>query len=175
MLPVERRAASSLAGIFSLRMLGLFMLLPVLSLYAESFEQATPMLMGIALGIYGLTQALFQIPFGMLSDRWGRKRVIALGLVIFALGSVVAALATTIEWIIIGRAIQGAGAIAAAAMALLADLTREEFRTRAMAVFGMSIGFSFMAAIILGPILNGWIGVSGIFWVTALLALLGLV
>lgn len=175
MLPVERRAASSLAGIFALRMLGLFMLLPVLSLYSESFEGATPMLMGLALGVYGLTQALFQIPFGMLSDRLGRKKVIAVGLLIFAAGSVVAALATTIEWIIIGRALQGAGAIAAAAMALLADLTREEQRTKAMATFGMSIGFSFMVAIILGPMLNGWIGVSGIFWLTGLLALLGVV
>lgn len=174
MLPVEKRAASSLAGIFALRMLGLFMLLPVLSLYAESFEGATPILMGVALGVYGLTQALLQIPFGVLSDRIGRKKVIAVGLLVFAAGSVVAALATTIEWIIIGRALQGAGAIAAAAMALLADLTREEQRTKAMATFGMSIGFSFMLAIILGPILNGWIGVSGIFWLTGLLALLGI-
>ncbi len=174
MLPVEKRAASSLAGIFALRMLGLFMLLPVLSLYAESFEGVTPILMGVALGVYGLTQALLQIPFGMLSDRIGRKKVIAVGLLVFAAGSVVAALATTIEWIIIGRALQGAGAIAAAAMALLADLTREEQRTKAMATFGMSIGFSFMLAIILGPILNGWIGVSGIFWLTGLLALLGI-
>ena len=175
MLPVEKRAASSLAGIFALRMLGLFMLLPVLSLYAESFEGATPMLMGVALGIYGLTQALLQIPFGMASDRLGRKQVIAVGLLIFAAGSVVAALATTIEWIIIGRALQGAGAIAAAAMALLADLTREEQRTKAMATFGMSIGISFMVAIVLGPILNGWVGVSGIFWLTGVLALLGIV
>ncbi|MBT3967332.1 MAG: MFS transporter [Gammaproteobacteria bacterium] len=175
MLPVEKRAAGSLAGIFALRMLGLFMLLPVLALYAESFEGATPMLMGVALGIYGLTQAMFQIPFGMLSDRIGRKKVIAIGLLIFAAGSVVAAQATTIEWIIIGRALQGAGAIAAAAMALLADLTREEQRTKAMATFGMSIGVSFMMAIIIGPILNGWIGVSGIFWLTGALALLGII
>ncbi len=174
MLPVERRAAGSLAGIFSLRMLGLFMLLPVLSLHAETFSGSTPLLMGVALGAYGLTQALFQIPFGMWSDRIGRKRVIAVGLLIFALGSVVAALATTIEWIILGRALQGAGAIAAATMALLADLTREEHRTKAMATFGMSIGLSFTVAIILGPILNGWIGISGIFWMTALLALLGI-
>ena len=175
MLPVEKRAAGSLAGIFALRMLGLFMLLPVLALYAESFEGATPMLMGVALGIYGLTQAMFQIPFGMLSDRIGRKKVIAIGLLIFAAGSVVAAQATTIEGIIIGRALQGAGAIAAAAMALLADLTREEQRTKAMATFGMSIGVSFMMAIIIGPILNGWIGVSGIFWLTGALALLGII
>ena len=175
MLPVERKAAGSLAGIFSMRMLGLFMLLPVLSLYAEEFEGATPMLMGVALGVYGLTQALLQIPFGMLSDRFGRKRIIAMGLVLFAVGSVVAAMATTIEGVIIGRAIQGSGAIAAATMALLADLTREEFRTRAMATFGMSIGISFTAAIILGPVINSWVGVSGIFWITALLAMLGLV
>ncbi len=175
MLPVERRAAGSLAAIFSLRMLGLFMLLPVLSLYAEHFEGATPILIGLALGIYGLTQAAMQIPFGMLSDHFGRKRLIAIGLLIFAVGSVVAAKAVTIEWIIIGRALQGAGAIAAASMALLADLTREEQRTKAMATFGMTIGFSFMASIILGPILNSWVGVSGIFWVTALLAVVGLV
>ncbi len=175
MLPTERRAAGSLAGIFSMRMLGLFMLLPVLSLHAESFVGATPMLMGVALGIYGLTQALLQIPFGVLSDRLGRKRVIAAGLLLFAVGSVVAAMATTIEGVIIGRAIQGAGAIAAATMALLADLTREEYRTHAMATFGMSIGISFTLALILGPVLNSWIGVSGIFWLTALLALLALV
>lgn len=175
MLPVERRAAGALAGIFSMRMLGLFMLLPVLSLYAEEFEGATPMLMGVALGVYGLTQALLQIPFGILSDRFGRKRIIAMGLVLFAVGSVVAAMATTIEGVIIGRAIQGSGAIAAATMALLADLTREEFRTRAMAIFGMSIGASFTAAIILGPVINGWVGVSGIFWITALLAIFGIV
>jgi MFS family permease len=175
MLPVERRAAGSLAAIFALRMLGLFMLLPVLSLYAEGFEGGTPMLMGVALGIYGLTQALFQIPFGILSDRLGRKRVIATGLLIFAAGSVVAAMATTIEGVILGRALQGAGAIAAATMALLADLTREEQRTKAMATFGMTIGLSFTVAIVLGPVLDRWIGISGIFWMTSLLALLGLV
>ncbi len=175
MLPAELRAAGALSGIFSMRMLGLFMLLPVLSLQAETFDGSTPLLMGIALGIYGLTQALLQIPFGMLSDRLGRKRVIAMGLVLFAIGSVIAAMATTIEGIIIGRAIQGSGAIAAATMALLADLTREEYRTRAMATFGMSIGVSFTAAIILGPVINGWIGLSGIFWMTALLAVFGLV
>ncbi len=174
MLPVERRAAGSLAGIFSLRMLGLFMLLPVLSLYAESFTGSTPLLMGIALGIYGLTQSLFQIPFGMLSDRWGRKNIILIGLLLFAFGSVVAALAESIELLILGRAIQGTGAIAAATTALLADLTREEHRTRAMAIFGMSIGLSFTAAIVLGPVLNGWVGVSGIFWITAVLALAGI-
>jgi len=175
MLPVEKRAAGSLAAIFGLRMLGLFMLLPILALYAEDLEGSTPLLMGLALGIYGLTQALLQIPFGMLSDRYGRKIMIAIGLLIFAVGSVVAAMATTIEGVILGRAIQGAGAIAAATMALLADLTREEFRTKAMATFGITIGMSFTLAIVLGPILNSFIGVSGIFWLTGILALLALV
>ncbi|MFO7593773.1 MAG: MFS transporter [Pseudomonadota bacterium] len=175
MTPLERRAAISLAGIFSLRMLGLFMILPVFALYAEHLQGVTPFLIGLAIGIYGLTQALLQIPFGMLSDRIGRKPVIAGGLLIFALGSVVAAYAGTIEGVILGRALQGAGAIAAAVMALTADLTAEEHRTKAMAVIGMSIGLSFMLAMIAGPLLNRWIGVPGIFALTAVLALLGVV
>jgi MFS family permease len=170
----ERRAAISLAGIFSLRMLGLFMILPVFALYAEHLEGETPFLVGLAIGIYGLTQAVLQIPFGMLSDRIGRKPVIVVGLLIFALGSFVAAEATTINGVIFGRALQGAGAIAAAIMALAADLTTEEHRTKAMAVIGMSIGLSFMVAMVAGPILNHWIGVSGIFAVTGVLALLGI-
>jgi len=170
----ERRAAVTLAGIFSLRMLGLFMILPVFALYAEELEGATPALMGLAIGAYGMTQALLQIPFGLLSDRLGRKPVIAAGLLLFALGSVVAALSTSIHGVILGRALQGSGAIAAAVMALAADLTREEQRTKAMAVIGMSIGLSFSVALLAGPVLDHWIGISGIFWLTAVLACLGI-
>ena len=142
----ERRAAFSLAGIISMRMLGMFMILPVFSLYVGKYEGSTPALMGIAIGIYGLTQGLLQIPFGMMSDRFGRKPVIVAGLLLFALGSVVAALSHSIYGVILGRALQGCGAIAAAVMALIADLTREEQRTKAMATVGMSIGLSFALA-----------------------------
>lgn len=171
----ERRAALSLAGIFSLRMLGLFLVLPVFSLYADSLSHSTPLLVGFAVGAYGLTQALFQIPFGMLSDRYGRKPVIAFGLLLFALGSIIAAYADSIYGVILGRALQGSGAVAAAVMALASDLTREEHRTRTMAVIGMSIGLSFAVSLVLGPVLEHWIGMSGIFWLTAALALLGIV
>jgi len=174
MTPHERRTAFSLASIFAMRMLGLFMILPVFALYAEHFEGVTHLLVGVAIGIYGLTQALLQIPFGMASDRIGRKPVIAVGLLIFAIGSVVAATADTIHGVILGRALQGAGAVAAAVRALVADLTREEHRSKAMAVIGMTIGFSFLVAMVAGPLLNHWIGVPGIFWLTALLALLGI-
>lgn len=171
---IERRAATSLAGIYSLRMLGLFMILPVFALYAENLEGASPALIGLAIGIYGLTQGLFQIPFGMLSDRLGRKPVIAAGLLLFALGSVMAALADDIYGVIAGRALQGSGAIAAAIMALAADLTREEHRVKIMAVIGMSIGASFSVAMVMGPVLDKWVGVSGIFWLTSVLAILGI-
>lgn len=174
MTSVEKRTAMGLAGVYGFRMLGLFLILPVFALYAESLESVTPFLVGLAVGIYGLTQAALQIPFGMLSDRIGRKPVIFAGLLLFALGSVIAATADDIWMIIIGRAVQGSGAVAAAVMALAADLTREENRTKAMAMIGMTIGFSFMLAMILGPLLNSWIGVSGIFWLTALLALVGI-
>ena len=174
MTPLESRAAFSLAGIFSLRMLGLFLIFPVFALYAEKLEGVTSLLVGVAIGAYGLTQALLQIPLGMLSDRIGRKPVIIGGLIVFALGSVIAAQADTIWGVILGRIIQGSGAIAAAVMALAADLTREQNRTKAMAVIGISIGFAFTVSLILGPILNSLIGVTGIFWLTAALALLGI-
>ncbi len=170
----ERRAALSLAGIFSLRMLGLFMIYPVFALWARRLPDATAFSIGLALGVYGLTQALFQIPLGFLSDRLGRKRIIAAGLLLFALGSVVAALSHSIDGIILGRLLQGAGAVGSAILALAADLTREQQRTKAMAVIGMTIGASFSLALVAGPILNRWIGVPGIFWLTAVLALLGI-
>jgi len=170
----ERRAAFWLAGVFSLRMLGLFMILPVFALYAEHLHGNTPALAGLAIGIYGFSQALFQIPFGFLSDRYGRKRMIYIGLLIFAAGSVAAALADSIWGVILGRALQGGGAVSAAVMALAADLTREEHRIKVMATIGITIGLSFAASMILGPVLNGWIGVPGIFWLTGLFALLGI-
>lgn len=170
----ERWAAFWLASVFSLRMLGLFMILPVFALYAEHLRGNTPTLAGLAIGIYGFSQALFQIPFGFLSDRYGRKRVIYLGLLIFALGSTVAALADSIWGVILGRALQGGGAVSAAVMALAADLTREEHRIKVMAMIGVTIGLSFAASMIMGPVLNHWIGVPGIFWLTGLFALLSI-
>lgn len=172
--PVERRAAVGLAAIFSTRMLGLFMVLPVFALYAHGLEGATPMLVGLAIGAYGLTQALFQIPLGLLSDRIGRKPVIYAGLVLFAIGSLVAAMADRIELVILGRVIQGSGAIAAATIALTADLTREAVRTRAMAAIGISVALSFAAALVMGPPLAQRLGISGIFWLTAALAVAGI-
>ncbi len=170
---VEQRAAYSLSGLFSLRMLGLFLILPVFALYAEGLPEVTPLLVGLAIGAYGLTQALLQIPFGMLSDRIGRKPVLIGGLLIFAVGSAVAASADTIYGIILGRALQGSGAIAAVIMALAADLSREQRRLRIMAFIGISIGVAFAAAMVMGPIINHWIGVPGIFWLTSILALVG--
>ncbi len=170
----ERKAAGSLASIYALRMMGLFMILPVFALYAETLDGVTPLMIGLAIGIYGLTQAIFQIPFGMLSDRIGRKPVIAMGLLIFAIGSVVAAMADDIFWVVIGRALQGSGAIAAAIMALTADLTREEHRVKAMAMIGGSIGLAFAFSLIMGPVVNTWVGVDGIFWLTAVLAIVAI-
>ncbi len=168
--PIERRATASLGLIFGLRVLGLFMILPVFSLYAHQLTGFTAALMGLAIGAYGLSQALLQIPFGMLSDRIGRKRIIYTGLVLFAIGSVVAAMSDSIYGVIVGRALQGAGAIAATIMALLADLTRDSVRTKSMAMLGASVGLSFTLALVLGPLFNHWIGVQGIFWLTAGLA-----
>ncbi len=155
-------------------MLGLFLILPVFALYAEDLAYATPVLVGLAIGVYGLTQAVLQIPFGLLSDRIGRKPVIVAGLLLFALGSIIAATADDIWIIILGRAIQGSGAIAAAIMALLADLTRDSQRTKAMALVGITIGMSFSVALIVAPTLHHWMGMSGIFWLTAALAVLGI-
>ena len=171
---VERRAIAALSSVLGLRMLGLFLILPVLALYAGEIDGATPIMVGIALGVYGLTQAIFQVPFGLLSDRLGRKPLLIAGLLLFALGSVIAARANSIEVVILGRALQGSGAIASVVLALLADLTREEQRTKAVALVGVSIGFSFLLALMLGPILDAVIGLSGIFWSTGLLALMAL-
>jgi len=171
---VEKRTAVSLAGVFSTRMLGLFMILPIFSVLAEKMPDYNATLAGIAIGIYGLTQAALQIPLGLLSDKIGRKPVILGGLFVFALGSVVAATADSLLWITIGRAMQGLGAVASAVMALAADLTREEHRMKVMATIGMSIGFSFAVALVLGPLVNSWFGLSGIFWLTAALALCGM-
>lgn len=171
----ERRASLGLAGIFSMRMLGLFMILPVMSLYTADLDGITPLLLGLAISVYGLTQALLQIPFGLMSDRFGRKKIITIGLLIFVLGSIVAAMSTTIYGIIIGRALQGSGAVAAAVMALAADLTREQNRTKIMATIGISIGISFGIAMVIGPVLASFVGLSGIFWFTAILATCGIV
>jgi MFS family permease len=170
----EKRATLGLAGVIGLRMLGLFLILPVFALFAEGLPGATPFLTGLAVGIYGLTQAVLQIPFGLLSDRIGRKPVIFGGLLLFALGSAIAGAADDVWLVIVGRAIQGSGAISAAVMALAADLTREEQRTKAMATIGVTIGASFMLAMLAGPVLGKLIGVSGIFWMTAVLAMLGI-
>ena len=169
-----RRAVAALSGIFSLRMLGLFMFLPVFSVHAHEYAGYTPLLVGVAIGIYGLTQGMFQVPFGVLSDRLGRRPVIAAGLLVFALGSVVAALADDIWGIVAGRALQGMGAVAAAVMALASDLTGETHRTRVMAVIGASIGAAFALALVLGPVIVGVAGVPGLFWVTAALAALAI-
>ena len=174
MLETEKRAAFSLALVYALRMLGLFMILPVFSLHADDYSGATPVLIGLAIGIYGLTQGLFQLPFGFLSDRFGRKVVIVSGLLIFCAGSIVAAEAESITQVIAGRALQGLGAIAAAVMALAADLTREEVRIRIMAIIGMSIGASFMISMVIGPVIAAEFGLRLLFWMTAGLAILGI-
>jgi MFS family permease len=167
MTPIERRTVSTLALIYALRMFGLFMVLPVLVIFANDYEGASATLVGIAIGAYGLTQALLQLPFGMWSDRIGRKPVILIGLIIFTLGSALAASADSIWMLIAGRALQGAGAIASTLMALMTDLTQEENRTKAMASIGASIGLSFTLAMVVGPALAGWIGLSGLFALTA--------
>jgi MFS family permease len=176
MSPEERRAGASLASIFALRMLGLFLILPVFSVYAKTLPGGDNLaLVGLALGAYGLTQAFFQIPYGIASDLWGRKLIIVIGLVIFAFGSFVAAWAPDMHWIIVGRVLQGAGAISAAVTALAADLTREEHRTKVMAMIGSSIGLVFALSLVGSPLLYGWIGMAGLFSLTGILALLAIV
>jgi MFS family permease len=167
----EKRAGASLAAIFALRMLGLFLILPVFAVHAATLPGGDNLvLVGLAMGAYGLTQAICQIPFGMASDIFGRKQVIVVGLLLFAAGSAIAALASSLEWIIIGRVVQGAGAISAAVTALAADLTREQHRTKVMAMIGSSIGLVFAVSLVAAPALYALIGMSGIFWMTAVLA-----
>lgn len=170
----ERQASFTLAGIFSTRMLGLFMIMPVFALYGQDLIGFSPLWVGIVIGVYGLTQAILQIPAGWLSDRIGRKPVIYGGLALFALGSVVAALSDSVYGVAVGRVLQGSGAIASAILALAADITREENRTKAMGIIGVCIGISFAIAMVLGPILASAFGLSGVFWVTALLAVLAM-
>jgi predicted MFS family arabinose efflux permease len=171
---IERRATLSIASLFGFRMLGLFMVLPVLALATGDYPDFTPLMLGITLGAYGLTQAILQIPLGLLSDRIGRQPVIIGGLLMFIAGSVVAALADTMIGLVIGRALQGTGAIASTLMALVADLTGEQNRSKAMATIGGSIGFSFMLAMILGPLLAANFGLPSVFWVTAALGVVGI-
>lgn len=171
MSSTERRATISLASIYGLRMLGMFLILPIFAIYAQTLEGGQDHTMvGLALGAYGLTQVLLQLPFGIASDKYGRKKVIYVGMLIFIIGSVVAAMGTDIITVIIGRAIQGAGAVSAVVMALVADSTREEHRTKAMATIGGTIGVTFALSLVAGPLLNQSIGVPGIFWMTAILS-----
>src|SRR5690606_28544246 len=172
MTPDERRASAALAGPFACRMLGLLLLLPVFAVAARDLPGGDdPARVGLALGMYGLTQAFMQIPFGLASDRWGRRPVVLAGLALFVAGSVVCALAGDVFWITVGRAIQGSGAISAAVTAWLADATRDEVRTRAMAMVGGSIGLAFAASLVLAPVLVGWGGLPGLFWTIACLGL----
>lgn len=167
----ELTAAGSLAAVYVLRMLGLFMVIPVIAVAAVSFDDYSPLLVGLAVGGYGLTQAILQIPFGVASDKWGRKPIIYLGLSLFCLGSLIAGFADSMLVLTIGRILQGAGAIAGAIMALASDVTREQQRTKVMAIIGVSIGFSFYIALLLGPVLAAQIGLQGIFLLTAILSI----
>ena len=168
---IEKKAAFSLATVFGLRMLGLFMILPVFAIYGEQLTGYSPIWLGLAIGAYGLTQAMLQIPMGMLSDKYGRKPIILGGLVVFLIGSVVAAMSDTIYGVVFGRALQGMGAIASAILALAADITREDQRPKVMATIGMFIGLSFAAAMVIGPIVAQSFGLSGLFWLTAILSI----
>ncbi|MGI9295743.1 MAG: MFS transporter [Pseudomonadales bacterium] len=171
---LERRAVGSIAALYGLRMLGLFMVLPVLSLYAADYAFSTPALIGLAIGVYGLMQALLQLPLGYLSDRVGRKQIIVAGLLLFSAGSLLAGSADNIYQLIAGRCLQGSGAIASALMALLSDLTRDEQRTKAMAMVGGSIGLSFALALVTGPIVTVAYGLAGLFYITAAMAAVGI-
>jgi len=175
MTPTERRSVGTLAAIYASRMLGMFLMLPVLALYAHTLPDYSPELLGLAMGAYGLTQAVLQIPFGRWSDRFGRKPLITIGLLLYAAGSVVGMFAHTTWMLALARGVQGAGAVSASITALLADLTRAEVRTRAMAVIGISIGLSFVVALIVAPALDAAIGVPGIFGIMLAMAILGLV
>ncbi len=171
MTALEVRASLSLASIFGLRMLGLFLILPVFAVHARSLpggDNAT--LVGLAMGMYGLTQAIGQIPFGIASDRFGRKRIIIIGLLLFIAGSLLAAIDTHVVWVMIGRAVQGAGAVSAAVTALIADSTRDEHRTKAMALVGASIGLTYAASLVLAPLLYAAVGMRGMFLLVAVLA-----
>ena len=170
----ERLFALKVSLIMSVRMLGLFMLFPVMSVYAGDYDSSTPFLIGMAIGIYGLTQALLQIPFGYLSDRFGRKPILIIGLLIFLIGSVVAANASNIIFVVIGRALQGGGAISAVLMAFLADSISEDNRAKANAFVGFQIGVAFMLSLIIGPIITSRIGLSGLFWVIGLLSIIAM-
>ena len=171
----ERRSVLALAAVYGSRMLGLFMVLPVFALLGRDLEGATPLLLGVALGAYGFSQAILQIPFGMLSDRFGRKPLIYLGLVLFAAGSLLAGFSDSIYGVLAGRLLQGAGAIASVLMALASDLTREENRTPAMAAIGLSIGLAFALSLVLGPLVGDWYGLSGLFFLTASFSVIGIV
>lgn len=175
MTAVELKNIAIIALVFAMRMLGLLMVAPVLSLYVDTMPGASLSKVGLAIGIYGLTQAVFQLPFGILSDRFGRKKIVVVGLLLFLFGTVIAALADSIQGVIIGRALQGIGAIGSTLLAWVADLTRETVRTRAMAVVGMSIGLTFVLALILGPMIDAAWGLSGIFQLTAMMAVGGIV
>jgi MFS family permease len=169
MTSTERRAVISLSSIMGLRMLGLFMVLPVFSLYAAQLQSSTPTLIGLAMGIYGLSQAIFQIPFGALSDRFGRKPMILIGLFLFIMGSIIAGCSDSIYLMMIGRSLQGIGAVGSTIMAFMADFTREDQRTKTMAIAGMTIGFSFSLAMLVGPFLTQWLSVSRLFFLAAAL------
>lgn len=171
---IEKRAIAGIGGIFALRMIGLFMIVPVFSVYGHDYAQATPFLIGLAVGIYGLGQAIFQIPMSLAADKFPRKPMILLGLVLFAAGGVVAATADNIYQVIIGRALAGSGAVSAVLMALLADVTREQVRTKAMATMGLTIATSIMLSFAIGPMMVASLGISGLFWLTAVFAVLAM-
>ena len=174
MSSIERFFALKISLVMAVRMLGLFMLFPVMSVYAGDYDNATPFLIGMAIGVYGLTQAILQIPFGYLSDRFGRKPILLVGLLIFLLGSIMAANTSNIILVVIGRAFQGGGAISAVLMAFLADSVSEENRAKANALVGFQIGVAFMLSLLIGPIISSRVGLSGLFWVIALLSIVAM-